>query len=112
MKTKLCNRDEIPDPGSKEFSIKTGRNTLELFVIHKNAAFYAYKNSCPHTGASLNWQEDEFLDMDKALIQCSVHDALFEIDSGYCIAGPCSGQSIEELTISVEDNDIFLIEDH
>jgi len=105
---KLCHINDIPDPGSKQFSLKKGRRTLEIFIIHKDGEFFAYKNSCPHTGASLNWQQDQFLDLDNKLIQCSVHDALFEIDSGYCVAGPCSGSSMEELKLIIKDDEIFL----
>lgn len=105
---KLCQINEISDPGSKEFSIMSGRHSIELFVVHYNASFYAYKNSCPHTGASLNWQEDQFLDLDKTFIQCSVHNALFEIDSGYCISGPCSGRSMEELTLTIKNEILYL----
>lgn len=109
MIIKLCQSDDIVDPGSKEFNVKLGRKSLALFVVHKNGSFYAYENSCPHTSASLNWQEDQFLDPDHNLIQCSVHDALFEIDSGYCISGPCSGQTLTELELSIKDNEIFLV---
>ncbi len=109
MTTKLCHCDEITDPGAKEFTIKQDRKEIELFVVHKNASFHAYKNSCPHTGASLNWQEDQFLDLDNNLIQCSVHDALFEIDSGYCVSGPCSGQTLEELQLTIKDDEIYLL---
>ena len=109
MITKLCHCNDIADPGSKEFSIKLGRKELELFVVHKDASFHAYKNKCPHTGVSLNWQEDQFLDLDHNLIQCSVHDALFEVDSGYCVSGPCSGQTLEELEITIKDNEIYLV---
>ena len=105
---KLCNINDIPDPGSKEFSLTIGERTVELFVIHKNSAFYAYKNSCPHTGVNLNWQQDQFLNLDNTFIQCSVHNALFEIDSGYCISGPCSGRAMEELKLTI-DNDTLLL---
>lgn len=71
--------------------------------------FYAYLNSCPHTGANLDWQEDQFLDMDKNLIQCATHDALFTIDSGECIAGPCHGEYLEALDIVVENDSINLL---
>ncbi|MDH5516328.1 MAG: Rieske (2Fe-2S) protein [Gammaproteobacteria bacterium] len=108
MKHRLCSRDEIPEPGSREFSIKTKRKSYDLFVVAKNGEFYAYKNSCPHTGASLNWQQDLFLDLDHAFIQCSVHNALFEIDSGYCISGPCSGSSLHELNLTIENDDLFV----
>jgi len=109
MKSKLCNITDIADPGSKEFSIKSGRKTLDIFVVHKDSQFHAYTNSCPHTGATLNWQEDQFLDMDNNFIQCSVHDALFEIESGYCVSGPCSGQAMHELALHIENDELYLL---
>jgi len=32
-----------------------------------------------------------------SLIQCATHGALFLIESGECIAGPCAGQSLTAL---------------
>ncbi|MGB5277041.1 MAG: Rieske 2Fe-2S domain-containing protein [Gammaproteobacteria bacterium] len=102
----LCNTAEISDPGSKSFELKQGRNTIPLFVVHKDGVFTAYINSCPHTGANLDWQEDQFLDMDNMFIQCSTHDALFEIDSGQCVAGPCIGDSLQPVELVIEDGKI------
>ena len=80
----------------------------EIFVVHKDGAFFAYYNKCPHTGATLEWQEDKFLDMDNALIQCATHDALFMIDSGECIAGPCAGDSLKALPLEIKADQIHL----
>ena len=102
----LCTIDEISDPGSKSFEIRHGRKKVSLFVVHKDGMFTAYINSCPHTGANLEWQEDQFLDMDDLFIQCSTHDALFEIDSGACIAGPCIGDSLQAVKLVIEDGQI------
>ena len=38
-----------------------------------------------------------FLDSSASLIQCATHGALFLIESGECIAGPCAGQSLKAL---------------
>ena len=102
----LCKTDEIPDPGSRAFEIGEGRKAVSLFVIHKDGAFNAYINSCPHTGVNLEWQEDQFLDMDNTFIQCSTHDALFNVDSGECIAGPCVGDSLTPVELSIENGQI------
>jgi len=102
----LCKIDEISDPGSKSFEIKQGRKLVSLFVVHKDGNYNAYLNSCPHTGANLDWQEDQFLDMDNVFIQCSTHDALFEIDSGACIAGPCIGDKLQTVELVIEDGQI------
>lgn len=104
----ICSSNEIADPGSKEFTLEIGRKNLEGFIVHKDGEFFAYKNSCPHTGANLNWKKDQFLDIELSFIQCSTHNALFECNSGYCIAGPCSGSSLEELKLTIIDNEIFI----
>ena len=109
MTIPLCQTDEISDPGSKSFEIKQGRETLSLFVVHKDGNFSAYINSCPHTGVNLDWQEDQFLDMDNMFIQCSTHDALFEIDTGLCVAGPCVGDSLQPIALDIHDGQILAL---
>ena len=104
----LCKTTNIEDPGSKSFEVKINRKTQSIFVIHKNGEFFAYYNNCPHTGANLEWQEDQFLDLDKELIQCATHDALFMIDSGKCIAGPCTGELLRSIPISLVSDEIHL----
>ena len=104
----LCKTSDIEDPGSKSFEVKIKRKTRSIFVVHKDGQFFAYYNQCPHTGASLEWQQDQFLDLDKALIQCATHDALFLIDSGECIAGPCAGDQLSPLSITIKNDEIHL----
>jgi len=102
----LCTTDQISDPGSKSFDVQHGRKNVALFIVLKDGDFNGYINSCPHTGANLEWQEDQFLDMDNMFIQCSTHDALFEIDSGKCIAGPCIGDALQPVELVIEDGQI------
>ena len=106
MTIPLCQTDEITDPGAKSFEFKQGRKTISLFVVHKDGNFSAYINSCPHTGVNLEWQENQFLDMDNMFIQCSTHDALFEIDTGVCIAGPCVGDRLQAIDLVIENGQI------
>ena len=109
MKYKLCNINDIEDPGSKGFESGKGRKARKVFVIKKEGEVYAYNNKCPHAGINLEWQDDEFLDNDKALIQCSLHGALFHINNGHCAGGPCNGSPLDKLPLSVNENgDIFL----
>ncbi|MBT8118448.1 MAG: Rieske (2Fe-2S) protein [Gammaproteobacteria bacterium] len=104
----LCKTSDIDDPGSKSFEVKINRKTRSIFVVHKNGEFFAYHNQCPHTGASLEWQEDQFLDLDKELIQCATHDALFMIDSGECIAGPCVGDVLQAIPVIINADNVEL----
>ncbi len=52
--------------------------------------------------------EHDFLDMDGALIQCSTHGALFEIESGHCLAGPCQGDRLTPVPFAEEDGQLVL----
>ena len=108
MKYSLCAIDDIADPGSRAFELNYRGSVIDIFVVHVNAVVRAYVNSCPHTGVNLEWQQDRFLDLDKAFIQCSTHDALFEIDSGLCIAGPCVNKRLQSLELGHENGMLVL----
>jgi len=81
-----------------------------LFAVKRDDQIYLYRNSCPHLGTPLEWQEDTFLDADGALIQCATHGALFEIESGRCISGPCLGQSLQTIPF-ILDNGLIMVEE-
>ena len=108
MTTILCSISDITDPGSKSFLLDNNGQEINIFIVHKDGQFHGFINSCPHTGVNLEWQEDQFLDMDQNFIQCSTHDALFEINTGHCIYGPCSGENLTPVQIEVIDNRLIV----
>ena len=81
---------------------------LSVFAVRHNDEVHVYRNLCPHAGTELNWMLDKFLDRDREYIQCSSHGALFEINTGLCIAGPCGGQHLDKLPSHVEDGNIYV----
>ena len=102
--TAICHINDIPDGNTKGFEL----NELSLFVVNQYGNFYVYRNRCPHLGVELNWLEDQFLDTDNALIQCASHGALFLIDSGECVSGPCNGQQLEPVPFKLENDQLLL----
>lgn len=106
--TFLCTLDAIEEPGSLGFDLDGDEGGL--FVVRHDSCVFAYRNRCPHTGAPLDWSPDQFLDPDGALIQCAMHGALFSIDTGECLHGPCVGASLEPLPIQVIDEQVHLVE--
>lgn len=107
MKT-LCDLTGIRQSGSREFRIEHDGHVQEIFIVLHNNRVYGYKNICPHQGLSLNWMPDQFLNQDQTLIQCSNHDALFRIEDGYCIAGPCLGESLTPVPLQIIDGWVAL----
>ena len=56
----------------------------------------------------MEWLPDRFLDESGSLLQCATHGALFLIESGECVAGPCAGQSLRPLDVIERDDSIWL----
>jgi nitrite reductase/ring-hydroxylating ferredoxin subunit len=83
----------------------------DVFLVRRHDELYAYLNRCPHTGGPLDWVPDQFLSLDGQHIQCATHAALFRIHDGFCVAGPCSGQSLVCLPVTVKAGEVHLCED-
>jgi nitrite reductase/ring-hydroxylating ferredoxin subunit len=102
---RLCHSDDIEEGCSKGFEL----GEKKLFAVKKDAVIFVYENRCPHLGIELEWLEDQFLDQEGALIQCSTHGALFTIEEGDCISGPCAGQQLRRLEVKLEAGEVFLV---
>jgi nitrite reductase/ring-hydroxylating ferredoxin subunit len=107
-KVLLCATSDIEENSSMGFS-PAGGPQQEVFIIRRDNQFYAYHNSCPHTGATLNWQDNQYLDIGDQYIQCAIHGALFMVENGYCLRGPCAKQSLTPANIDVIDESIYLL---
>jgi nitrite reductase/ring-hydroxylating ferredoxin subunit len=101
----LCPTDRLAEGQSRGFEIEGEK----LFAVRKDGQVHVYRNRCPHKGISLEWLPDQFLDASASLIQCATHGALFLIDSGECVAGPCAGQSLEALACMENSEGIWLV---
>lgn len=98
----LCALEDVGDPGTRGFEIDVGlAQPYRVFVVRKGGVLAAYRNRCPHTGAPLEWLPDQFLDLDGSFIQCAIHGALFRPEDGYCVRGPCTGESLRRIPLEV-----------
>lgn len=107
-KNRLCATTDIPDNGSKSLIITHENKRCDLFAVKRGGEIFVYHNHCPHTGASLNWQPDVFMDRDNEYIQCAIHGARFEVKTGVCIWGPCVSQRLTKADIIIEDSIVYL----
>lgn len=89
----LCPSELLANDSSMGFEVEG----QAIFAVRKRGRVFVYQNRCPHAGLPLNWMPDQFLDLDKELIQCTSHGALFRIDNGQCVSGPCPGQYLQAL---------------
>jgi nitrite reductase/ring-hydroxylating ferredoxin subunit len=98
---RLCRIDEIPDGESRGFDPHSeGHDTM--LVVRRGNALYAWRDACPHiSGVPMAWRKDAYLNAARDRIVCSAHGALFDIATGLCTLGPCLGQSLEQMTVTV-----------
>ena len=104
----ICRLDDIASPGSVGFSVEHEGQITEGFIVRTGGTISAYQNHCPHTGANLNWMPDQFLTYDADFIQCSIHGALFRMNDGLCVRGPCIGKKLEKVAIRLESGEVFV----
>jgi nitrite reductase/ring-hydroxylating ferredoxin subunit len=107
----LCRLDDIAPGDSNGFvAARTNGERIGVLAVRRGGKIYAYVNSCPHTGAPLDFLPGRFLNIDKTLIQCSTHGALFRIEDGVCVKGPCAGKRLAPVAVAVENGTVRLAE--
>ena len=106
-KEALCALDDIPDGGSEGFFTDSTDGRLLYMAIRRLDRVFVYENACPHTGLPLDFRPGRFLTPDGALIQCSNHEARFRIKDGYCVSGPCQGESLTPVAVEIRDGRVL-----
>lgn len=109
MKQKICDLQNLAERSCKEFILKNDGGEKDAFLIFFEQRCYAYENSCPHTGVNLNWQKERFFSFDGGFLQCSLHGALFKPDSGMCLRGPCQGDNLKPISLTIEDGTVYTV---
>lgn len=100
----LCLPNDLGEGHSRGFTV----DDTSVFAVRRAGRVYLYRNRCPHRGIPLNWEPDQFLDSSASLIACSRHGALFLIESGECVAGPCEGDQLTALNCLEDSQGIWL----
>ena len=107
--TRLCVLDEIPDPGAKGFRFRAGDYLFMGFVVRRGVDLRGYIDRCPHAGTPLALIGDRYLTREGDLILCSTHGALFRLEDGLCVAGPCPGAHLFLWPVVVEDGFVVVV---
>ncbi|WP_454631801.1 Rieske (2Fe-2S) protein [Bradyrhizobium cenepequi] len=110
----VCAADAIERGGAKAFSLSridaAGESRpFPIVIIRTHGNDYlGYINTCPHDGVWLNIGSGEFFAPDRAFLKCGRHGAIFEIDTGLCIEGPCKARSLQPIALAIVDGEVCL----
>ena len=101
--------DELEEIAARGVRMQPGDGPADYIIVRQGPRVFAYRNRCPHTGVSLEWLPNQFLSLDGGYLQCATHGALFRLDNGYCVRGPCAGQSLQSLEVRLRDGWVELV---
>lgn len=100
-KVKLGPLDAIPDGAARNYVLQLRSGRFHGFVVRRGDSVFGYVDRCPHVGLPLAQELDDYLTPEGGLIRCSWHGALFRVEDGGCVGGPCAGQRLSAWPVSV-----------
>jgi nitrite reductase/ring-hydroxylating ferredoxin subunit len=104
--TPLCALADLGDPDAKGFEFRNGETLFNGFVVRKGDGVFGYVDRCPHAGWPLSFAPDKYLTRESDLILCAGHGALFRLEDGLCVGGPCGGKRLMPWPVRVEDGEV------
>ena len=98
--------DMIEDGRARNFVLQLRAGRFHGFVVRRGGQVHGYVDRCPHAGVPMAQRLDDYLAPGGELISCSWHGALFRIEDGLCVGGPCVGQHLTPWPVTVADGQI------
>jgi len=106
----ICRVGDVPDGDALGFEVDAGGGAgrIGVIVVRRGEVVHVYRNRCPHRGTPLDWRPDRFLDAAGEHLICATHGALFRLEDGVCVAGPCAGDALTPVAVVVEAGSVRL----
>ena len=104
----LCRIDDLVEDKWMTFSAPDGDQNESYMVKKQNENIYVYRNFCPHQGRRLDYAPGEFLETPDKQVVCPAHGATFKTEDGFCTGGPCAGDSLKAIPISIKDKQVYI----
>ena len=95
--------DQIADGAARGFVVRMRAGRFHGFAVRRGDTVHGYVDRCPHAGLPLARTLDAYLVPSGTAIACGWHGALFDIESGVCLGGPCTGAALTSWPIRVID---------
>ncbi|MFD0739240.1 Rieske (2Fe-2S) protein [Lysobacter koreensis] len=98
----------LEDGGFAEAEVTLDGDAESLLLYRDGDQVRAWLNICPHAGRRLDWAPGQFLKSKDGLLVCAAHGASFELQGGQCVAGPCRGEALRAVAVTVRDGAVWL----
>ncbi len=95
----LIRRADLPEVGITALTANISGENVAIFVQTDAGQLRAWVNACPHEGRRLDYAPGKFL-IDKQNLVCAAHGASFRLSDGFCVGGPCRGESLRAVVVT------------
>ena len=99
VRASLIRRSELPEAGITALTVDISGENVAIFVQTEKSGLRAWVNACPHEGRRLDYAPGKFL-IDKQNLVCAAHGASFRLTDGFCVGGPCRGESLRAVQVT------------
>lgn len=104
----LCASADLAERGqARVFDLLLYGAPARGFALRFDGRVVGYVNRCVHVPTEMDWQEGQFLDMDRRWILCSIHGAAYEPADGRCVGGPCGRGKLTAITLQERDGQVY-----
>ena len=110
----LCPLEDLEAGHTRtlELHAETPRRRQAIVFIDEGGELRAYVNECMHIAIPLDLYSGDLWSEDKKHLRCLTHGALYRPKDGYCVHGPCVGQSLERLRVEVQSDGVYVIDEN
>ncbi len=97
----VCALSDVADGKSRVVPFGRVWDGLEVIVVREGSRVSGYINECAHMSVPLNLLDDFRTETSAYRILCDHHYAAFRFSDGYCLEGPCQGESLIAVPLAV-----------
>lgn len=72
---------------------------FQLLTSRHDERVYAWLNRCPHWGIPLGMRAPCSLNEQEPRLECGTHRAIFRLQDGECLQGPCLGEFLTPVPV-------------
>lgn len=104
----LCESAALAERGKAVvWDVMQWGRPARAFALRIDGRVVGYLNRCVHVPTEMDWQEGEFLDMDRRWILCSIHGAHYDPANGQCVGGPCGRGKLTPVACHEQDGRVW-----
>ena len=99
---RVCESAALEDGGlGVRFQVEVRGRLVSAFVVRYAGGVHGYLNQCAHVPMEMDWQEGQFFESSGLYLMCATHGAIYEPDTGRCVAVPFAEPQLSQRVLQV-----------